>query len=513
MSEIAFTGERAESRPRSYDPASAWDEPDARLLNGGPRVAPALPLDCFGTCGPWLAAVAASRGAPVDYVAAPMLAFVAGIVGAAREVRIRPNWTEQLILWVASVGNPSSGKSPALAALKRAAARIEREEAGDAEARRGEYEARKIEAEALREKWEQNAKEAAKNNRAAAPMPAEAQEPPEPTPPRLLVADATTEKLARIIAQNPRGVLLSRDELSGLLGNFGKYGGADEPFYLQAFNGEFSPIDRQKGGTVTAARAYLSLVGSIQPDKFQALLSGRANDGLVARFLAVWPDLTQRVFRVPEVDDSRALHLFRRLRSLSMDADETGELAPRVLPLSADAATIFEAWYLEQGEKVRAASGFMAEFLGKADGICARLALALELLEWAASDDGPADGPAKVSARSVERACTLIVDYFEPMARRVYADAALPEVERKAIALIKELQARGVRTFNAREARREWGVPGLSSAADMEAACAVLIEGDCIRKIESQKGAGAGRKALTYAVNPRLLRKAGEAAR
>ena len=48
MSEAAFTGERAESRPRSYDPASAWDEPDARLLNGGPRVAPLLPLECLG---------------------------------------------------------------------------------------------------------------------------------------------------------------------------------------------------------------------------------------------------------------------------------------------------------------------------------------------------------------------------------------------------------------------------------------------------------------------------------
>lgn len=512
MSESAFTGERAESRSRSYDPASGWDEPDARLLNGGPRVAPLLPLECFGACGQWFADLAASRGAPVDYVAAPALAFVSGIVGAARAVRVRPNWVEPNILWVASVGNPSSGKSPALAALKRAAAMIEREEAGDMEARRGEHEARKVEAEALREKWEQSAKEAAKQSRAAAPMPAEAQEPPEPTPPRLLVADATTEKLARIIAENPRGVLLSRDELSGLLGNFGKYGGSDEPFYLQAFGGDFSPIDRQKGGTVTAPRAYLSLVGSIQPDKFQALLSGRANDGLVARFLAVWPDLPQRVFRVPEVDDSRALHLFRRLRSLSMEADDSGELAPRILPLTTDAARIFEAWYIEQGEKVRGASGFMAEFLGKADGICARLALVLELLEWAVGANGPADGPAAVSARSVERACTLLVDYFEPMARRVYADAALPEPERKAIALIKEMQARAARTFNAREARREWGVPGLSSAADMEAACAVLIEGDCIRKVESPN-AGAGRKALTYAVNPRLLRKSGEAVR
>lgn len=492
-------------RPRAYDPGEAWPEPDVRLLNGGPRPAPELPIDCLGTLGPWVAALAASKGAPADFVAAPLLAFAAGVVGAARAVELRPGWVEPCILWVAAVGNPSSGKSPALAPLKRAAANLERELAGDLEAKRSEHAARKVEAEALRERWEASAKEAIKHGRAAAPMPEEAQEPEEPQPPRLMVADVTTEKLARLIAANARGVISVRDELAGLLGNFGKYGGSDEPFYLSAYTGDFSPVDRQKGGTINAARANLSLVGCIQPDKFQALLYGRENDGLVARFLPVWPDLQARVWEVPKADEGRALHLFRRLRSLDMVTDDTGQPAPRVLPLTADAARVYEAWYLEQGEKRATTAGFFAEFLGKADGTCARIALVLELLEWAASDNGPADGPAAVSALSVERACTLCADYFEPMARRVYADAALPEAERKAIAFLKEIQARGVRVFKLRDAYREWGVPGVSNARDAGAVCEVLIEGDCIREAPDTKE-GAGRKVKSYAVNPRVLK-------
>jgi hypothetical protein len=391
--------------------------------------------------------------------------------------------------------------------LKRSAATVERDLAGDMDARRREFEARKVEAEALRERWEASAKEAAKAGRAAAPLPAEADEPLEPQPPRMLVADVTTEKLARIIADNARGVVSVRDELSGLLGNFGKYGGSDEPFYLSAYGGDFSPVDRQKGGTINAPRAYLSLVGGIQPDKFQGLLDGRANDGLVARFLPVWPDPKKRKWEVPHADEEVALRIFRRLRSLEMDTDECGQPAPRILRLTPDARDVFAAWYVEQESKIASTAGFMCEFLGKADGTCARVALALELIEWASGVNGPADGPPAISALSIQRACTLFADYFEPMARRVYADAAVPEAERKAVAFIKELQSRKVRSFNARIAQREWGVPGISTAADMHAVCEVLIDGDCIKETPRKENSGPGRKAKSYLVNPHLLKE------
>lgn len=491
---------------RAYAPEASWLEPDARMMNGGPRKAPPFPVECLGLLGELARDLAASKGAPVDYVATQVLAVSAGVIGAARVVQVRPNWIEPPILWVANIGNPSCGKSPTQRVAECAAQMLERELAGDLAAKRGEYEASKVEAAALRERWEASAKEAVKHGRPPTPMPDEAREPDEPQPPRLVVGDITVEKIGEMNAANPKGLVLIRDELAGLVGNFGRYsGGSDEPAYLSAYNGHATAIDRKKGGSINAPRFFLSILGGIQPDKFQALLSGRDNDGLVSRFLPIWPDLQPRKWTVPQVDESWMLRIFRRLRSLEMIIDSSGELAPRILPLSPDAEKIFAAWYQEQHVKIAGSSGFMADFLGKVDGMCARVALILELLQWAAGLNGPSDGPASVSALSVQRACTLFADYFEPMALRVYADAALPPGERKAVALLREIQQRGVRQFNVREARRTWGVAGISSAADIAAALDVLAECDCIKKAPDQK-AGPGRKEVSYLVNPRVVR-------
>lgn len=506
---ISSVGAQGAHRPRPYDPNENWPEPDPRLNNGGAVPAPPFPIECMGAVGPFALGLAQSRGSPIDYVAVPLLVFAAGVVGGARSVGVRRGWVEGASLWGMMVGAPSSGKSPPLTALKRALAAVERDAGADLSLQRREHEARKIEAQAVRERWENAAKSAANAGREALPMPEAAEEPPEPKAPRLAIGDVTTEKLARLIADNQRGLVMIRDELAGLIGNFGKYGGEDAPFYLSAYSGDFSPVDRVKGGTITAPAARLSIVGGIQPDKVQALLAGRANDGLVARFLCVWPDRVRRVWDVPAIDEDEAEALLSRLWSLAMNKNEAGELSPRVLPLSSEAAEIFAAWWQEQGAKAAEASGFMAEFLGKSDGTCARVALVLELLDWAATKGGPKDGPDEVSADAVERACQLFDDYFEPMARRVYADAALPEVDRKAIALLKEIKRRKVRTFNVREVYRGekcWRLAGLAQANDVEAACAVLSDADCIAEAERTPGA-LGRPAKNFVVNPRLFAK------
>ena len=51
---------------------------------------------------------------------------VAGVCGAGVVARPREGWDEPLILWLALVGGPSSGKSPALDAMRRALAAVEK---------------------------------------------------------------------------------------------------------------------------------------------------------------------------------------------------------------------------------------------------------------------------------------------------------------------------------------------------------------------------------------------------
>ena len=115
---------------------------------------------------------------------------------------------------------------------------------------------------------------------------------------RYLTHDATVEKLGELLKQNPRGMLLQRDELAGWLRTLDRPGReGDREFYLEAWNGTGSyTVDRIGRGTLHIPSLTLSIVGGIQPGKLRRYISdavsdGVGADGLLQRFqLLVWPD-------------------------------------------------------------------------------------------------------------------------------------------------------------------------------------------------------------------------------
>lgn len=108
---------------------------------------------------------------------------------------------------------------------------------------------------------------------------------------RYLTQDATTEKLGELLRDNPRGLLLSRDELAGWLSTLERPGREGErEFYLEAWDGsgEYT-FDRIGRGTVHIPALTLSVLGGIQPGKLaryldEALDGGGGADGLLQRF-------------------------------------------------------------------------------------------------------------------------------------------------------------------------------------------------------------------------------------
>jgi hypothetical protein len=75
----------------------------------------------------WVADTATSMNVPTDYVAQAVLAAVAGLCGAGVWVGVSAVWSAPVSLWLAAVGAPSSGKSPALAPVRRLLRRLESE--------------------------------------------------------------------------------------------------------------------------------------------------------------------------------------------------------------------------------------------------------------------------------------------------------------------------------------------------------------------------------------------------
>lgn len=112
-----------------------------------------------------------------------------------------------------------------------------------------------------------------------------------------------------------------------------------------------------------------------------------------------------------------------------------------------------------------------------------------------------------MGARAMNAAIGLIEGWAGPMAKRAFGASAASAEEGDTAALARWLRRRGLRAFNARDARRSGDGPGgrLATTAAMTAACRGLEEAGLIRRKGGRAGDAPGRNRLDYAVNPALL--------
>lgn len=491
------------------DGGDPWRTPDLSLLGTGRRPAPPFPSAILGPFWQaWCERRAAAASAPVDYVATSLLASVGAMLANVRWPVAGAAWSEPPVLWCAVVGSPSSSKSPAMDAAFDLVRHAEDLMASGFDDEQRRHETTKQIAKAKREAWEGEVKAALKNGSTPAFMPSDAVVPDEPVRPRLRVADVTTEKLGALAAGLPRGMLLVRDELSGWLGGFDRYGGggSDRAFALEAYGGRSYTVDRMKSPEPIRIRHLsVGVLGGIRPDRLSDVISG-PDDGLVSRLLWAFPD-TLPEFRLARqiIDDTVARTAFARLADLAMGSDEFGAPEPKRLRLTRDAEDVLEEFARETAKTAHEATGIFAGALGKARGHALRLSIIIEHLRWCGEANVPE--PDAVSASAVEAAAGLLEAYYVPMAERVFGDAAIPTDERAAMLLIRYARAHGLVGFNARELRRDIG-GALREAAAMDAACKALVEAGLVRSAGTRAGDRPGRTSKTFEVNPAVLRRA-----
>ena len=479
--------------------------PDMSIVRRAVTPAPNLDISVFGPLATWIAHAAESKSAPVDYVAMPLLGSAAGAIGAARWVSPWPGWGEPAILWVKLVGLPSAGKSPAMDAVREPLAAVERDAAASWPETRRSHETAQMAAEAHREQWESAARAAVKDGRPAPPKPLDADEPEAPQMPRIVITDATIEATACILAGNPRGLVLWRDECSAWLGNLGKYGDGDRAFWLEAYGGRSYIVDRKKHPEpLRIEHVAVSIVGGIQPDRLATLLMSGDDDGMAARFLYTWPDSVSPIRPLNRSDGRLITRALGRLHKLEFQHGlEGGRPQPVTLPVEPTALDVFQAWRVQHHAASQSASGLMASSLGKMPGQALRLALVLELLWWAAGPDGTAE-PRQVSVKALNAALELIDGYFKPMLARVLGEAAQPQIDRHAAVLARAILSHRADRINARQVRRDWRLPGLREGPAVAAAIGALEEAGWLVPAGGRDGGSAGRQRSDFMVDPRV---------
>jgi Protein of unknown function (DUF3987) len=440
-----------------------WPEPDLRLAEDDRIPAPILEDDALPAFwAEWIAVEAEARGCPRDYVAAALIGSASAWIGNARHIAPTPTWREPPHLWLALIGTPSTGKTPALKPFVEASRAIEREAEPAWDIKKAEHAARVEAARATEQQWREDTAKAAKSGNPLPPRPVEADPPPTPPRPRLLTMNASTEELQHMLAQAPRGLLDYRDELTGWLGDHDRYGGhgGDRAFYLGCWNGGAFVVDRVKhrGEPIRIARGALAIVGGMQPDRLRQALAG-PDDGLGARFAYVFPEPVPIAPLSCEADASararadRLLTAARRLSALAMDCGQD-EPTPRLLRLDPEAFALFDDMRREAMTRARSARGLGAGWHGKNPGRALRLAIVFDFLSWTARGG---EEPSAVGADAMARAGEYL-DYLGIMLDRVAAGLALSAAESDAAAILRHILATRPQRINERDLyqRPDW---------------------------------------------------------
>ena len=96
--------------------------------------------------------------------------------------------------------------------------------------------------------------------------------------------------------------------------------------------------------------------------------------------------------------------------------------------------------------------------------------------------------------------------WAKPTARRVFAEASVPQADRNTATLARFLLNERPSTINARHLRltKKSALPGIRDSKTMDEACTALCEAGWLRPAFTRAGDGKGRKAKIYDVNPRV---------
>lgn len=492
------------SRIVPFDPSEQWPEPDMSI--GEPSCPPAPQMNdadfahVFGPWAGWLKQAAETKGAPVDYVAIALLTTASAAIGNSRWAVPWQGWKEPSVLWGMLVGDPSAGKSPALDAVMDAVKEIERELAEAYKASRSEWENADEIARLALAAWKTDAKAAMADGGDAPAKPEGADAGRPPIRERISISDATTEKVAELLTCSWRGLLLARDELSGWLGSMDRYnGGGDRPFWLEAYGGRSFTVDRKSSPEpIIVDHLSVSVIGGTQPDKLESLLMKSDDDGLLARFLTVFPDPVPLSRPRTEIDQARLVQALKRLRNLAPATDEHGNRHPFFVYLTDPAADALQEFRQQCREWETDAAGLFKSHIGKLPGLAVRVACVLAHLDWAAHADG--EHVSQIGADHIGRACHLVGRHLRSHALRAYGTASLPAEVEAAKSIAHVIRAEHLQRFKLRDIQNR-NRTGLKKASEVKAALNVLMDADWVREITEKSG---GRPTITYVTNPKL---------
>ena len=468
---------------------------------------------------PWIDDIATRLQCPPDYPAITAMTALGAILG--RKIAIKPqmktDWIEIPNIWGAFIGPPGMLKSPAMNEALRPIHRLEAEAVRNNEIAQQAYSAgldafrlRKQVAAALAK---EELKKTIKGDTHSRSIDLELGERPQaPTPVRYRTNDTSYEALAELIANNPTGLLVERDELVSLLRHLDRNDQAvARGFFLTGWSGtQPYTLDRISRGTRHIEAVCISVLGNSQPARIaeyvkRANSNANGGDGLLQRFgLMAWPDTCPEWKDMDRYPHSRAREdawdIFERLNKL--DRRAAIALGARRGPadsvpffrLSAAAHDAFLSWRSDLERRLR--TGKMAPALEAHLAKYRKLVPALALINHLVDN-----GQNEISQKAMCKALAFS-KYLETHARRLYGATSEPERAAAQAILAKIHEGELDNGFTAREVHQhDWSC--LTDRDQVQAGLNLLVELHHLAASSAAASERGGRPTTTYTVNPR----------
>ena len=345
----------------------------------------------------------------VDFTSASFLTVFAAAMGNTWSVRFMTGWVSRPIIYMVLVGSPSCGKTPPLQQAVAPLLKLD-----------GEYDMIYCKEMETYRRWERmSAKQRERHS-----LPEEMKMPQRKCH---VVVDSTVEALIGALRDNPRGVLIYKDEIDSLLSNFNRYNSSDEGYFLSLFSGTPFKYSRKSNNEhIFLANPYCSIIGTTQPGRLGEQFGGkRMMNGFSSRFLKVYPEID----KMPSWNDTAMPdsvleeweRIIRKVVAATPSTDQEGKATSIELLFSQESKLRIIQWKDEVNNKVYAEtdSDAVRALCGKLETYLVRFCLVIQIMHCICGESGMD----KIEPGTAELAIRL-TEYFRNMESRI-----APEIE------------------------------------------------------------------------------------
>ena len=341
---------------------------------------------------------------PRDYIAASVIFSTAFAIGD--KIELKGKYNNIPLLWLAIVGNVSSGKTDP---LKTCLSYFTQKDSNSFK----EYSLKSSEFNAYE-------KLPAKEKKLAPPVE-------KPYYFQYLLNDYTPEALFSAHSINERGISIYRDELKGWFDDFNRYSkSGEQSTMLSTWNRQPLTINRASKEPINIPEPCIYVCGGIQPELLKDLAKdSRAENGFLSRIMFAYPDLDEKQQYSTKKLKEDTISDYHKYLSLFTEMDEILNVT-----LSKEAEEVYAEWFNSNVEITnKEPKGYLKGVYGKLDVISLRLAVVVHGMKMACNEN-----VSNVITFETMNIAIELTEYFRETALKVYTKI----FEDKSSALMKK---------------------------------------------------------------------------